>query len=108
MLLVVFVGGLNLVLDEYAKGALRAAVDEAAQAGAVLGGSLPACQAKADQVRANLLPGPFSGGVRLSCSIEGDEVVATATGRLPSFVPPVPSLSVSIAGTSLAEEPPPQ
>jgi hypothetical protein len=108
MLLVLFIGGLNLVLDEYAKGALRTAVDEAAQAGAVLGGSLGACEAKAAEVRDNLLPGPFVGDVQVSCSIEGDEVVATASGHLPSFVPPVPSLPVSLAAAALVEEAPPQ
>jgi hypothetical protein len=39
MLMLLFVAALNFVLDEYAKGALHAAVDDAAQAGATAGGS---------------------------------------------------------------------
>ena len=64
ILMVVFVGAANFVLDEYAKGALRTAVDEAAQTGATSGGSLSACLAEASQVRGDLLPGPF--GARVS------------------------------------------
>lgn len=108
ILLLVFVGGLNLVVDEYAKGAIRTALDEGAQAGAVLGGSLEACQAQADEVRHDLLPGVFASSVQVSCSLQGDEVVATARGHLPSLVPPVPAFQVSLAGASVVERVPEQ
>ena len=108
VLTLLFIGGTNLVVDEYAKGALRTAVDEAAQAGAAAGGSLSACQAEAAQVRAGLLPGPFGAGISISCSVEGDEVVASATGYLPTLVPPVPRVHVSIEGLSLVSTAPGQ
>jgi hypothetical protein len=103
-----FVGALNFVLDEYAKGALRTAVDEASQSGATSGGSLGACEAQVAQVRADLLPGPFGAGVQISCAIEGDEVLAVASGSLPSLVPLVPRVHVSIAGLALVEKAPVQ
>ncbi|MGC8626239.1 MAG: hypothetical protein ACP5VR_01575 [Acidimicrobiales bacterium] len=107
-LLSLFVAGVNFVLDEYAKGALHAAVDEAAQAGASAGGSLGACQAEADRVRANLLPGPFGSRVTITCRMQGDLVVASASGALPSMVPVVPSLTVALTGISVVERAPVQ
>jgi hypothetical protein len=101
ILVLIFVGALNLIVDEYAKGAVRTAVDEAAQAGAASGGSLTVCQAEAAQVRANLLPGPFGRGIQVTCSLQGDEVVAAAAGYLPTLVPPVPRVHISVEGLSL-------
>ncbi len=106
--MVVFIGALNFVLDEYAKGAVRTAVDEAAQSGASAGGSLPACEAEAARVRAALLRGIFTSDVTINCSQVGDEVVATAAGELPSLLPPVPKVSVSMVGISLITEVPAQ
>jgi hypothetical protein len=108
ILMVVFIGALNFVLDEYAKGAIRTAIDEAAQAGATAGGSLSACQAEADQVRSNLLPGPFGNGVSLTCTQEGDEMVSAAAGALPSLLPLVPTVHISLVGVSVISEAPAQ
>ena len=106
--MMVFVGALNFVLDEYAKGAVRTALDEAAQAGATFGGSLSTCEAEAAEVRAGLLPGPFGQGVRISCRVEGDEILATANGNLPSLLPAVPRVRISMVGLSLIENAPGQ
>jgi hypothetical protein len=108
ILMVVFVGAANFVLDEYAKGALRTAVDEAAQTGATSGGSLSACLAEASQVRGDLLPGPFGAGVSVTCRVEGREMLASASGVLPSLVPEVPRVHVSVVGLSVIEEAPQQ
>jgi hypothetical protein len=108
ILMAVFIGALNFVLDEYAKGAVRTAVDEAAQAGASAGGSLTACEAEVARVRASLLPGIFGSDVTINCSQVGDEVVVTAAGDLPSLLPPVPRVSVSLVGVSLITEVPAQ
>ena len=98
VLLLVFVGVTNLVVDEYAKGALRTIVDDASQQGATAGGSLAACQAGAASVRAALLPGPFGREVKVTCAAQGDAIIATASGYLPSLAPPVPRAYVSISG----------
>lgn len=106
--MVVFIGGLNFVLDEYAKGAIRTAVDDAAQAGATAGGSLAACRAEAEQVQGGLLPGPFGAGVSVSCNQEGDQMVASARGALPSLLPLVPRVYLSLVGVSIIVEAPSQ
>jgi hypothetical protein len=107
-LLLLFVAALNFVLDEYAKGAVHAAVDDAAQAGATAGGSIGACQAEASQVKANLLPGLFGASVTITCSLRGGSVVASALGALPSLVPAVPRVGVTAVGISVVEESPVQ
>jgi hypothetical protein len=108
MLLVVFVGGLSVVVDEYAKGALRTAVDEAAQAGASAGGSVLSCETKARQVGDDLLPGPLAGAVIVNCRVEGDEMVASFAGRVHGFSPPVPPVHISVTGFSVIEQVPAQ
>jgi len=96
ILMIVFIGGLNFVLDEYAKGAIHTAVDDAA------------CQAEARQVQGNLLPGPFGGGISVTCSEDGVEMVASARGALPSLLPLVPRVHISLVGISIIAETPSQ
>jgi hypothetical protein len=108
ILIVVLVAALNFILDEYAKGAIRTAVDEAAQAGATAGGSQSACQSEARQVRGNLLPGPFGNGISLTCTQDGEEMVASASGAFPSLLPLVPAVHVSLVGISIITEAPAQ
>lgn len=108
-LLVIFAGCANFVLDEYAKGALRTAVDEAAQAGAAAGGSLQACQAEAEQVQRGLLHGSLGADVTITCQVmAGGLMLATASGDLPSLLPAVPRLQVSVSGLSVVQGAPAQ
>ena len=108
-LLVIFAGCANFVLDEYAKGALRTAVDEAAQAGAAAGGSLQTCQVEAEQVQRGLLHGSFGADVTITCQvIAGGLMLATASGDLPSLLPAVPRLQVSVSGLSVVQGAPAQ
>jgi hypothetical protein len=109
VVVVVFMAGANLVVFEYGQGTVRTAVDEAARAGSqqlAPGGPIGACQAKAAEVMANLLPGPFGRGVTITCTQTGTDVVATATGRFPGWLPPIPALSVHIQGVSHLERNP--
>ncbi len=107
-LLVVFVGAVSVVLDEYAQGALRTAVDEAAQAGAAAGGSVATCVRKGEQVGTGLWPGPGGVGVTVTCHVEGDEMVASVAGIMHGFSPPVPPVYISVSGSSVIEEVPAQ
>ena len=114
LLLVLFDGATNLVLDEYAKGALRTAVDEAAQAGAAAGGSLAACEDEAARVRGGLLHGGFGAHVSVTCGVvdggagTGGMMVASASGSLPSLLPAVPGLRIAVRGVSVLQGRPPQ
>ena len=104
--LFVFLMATNFIVDQYAQGVLRTAVDEGARAGSLEGapaGAQSACQAKERQVMSGLLAGSFAAGIRLDCALDGGEVVATASGKLPAWLPPVPAVPVHSVGTSILE-----
>lgn len=97
----------NVIAFQYAFGAVRTAVDEAARKGARLDGTIVECESHANEVlRGNggLLPGIMGADIEFSCSIEGgSEMVATATGDLEWWFGGVPPLTVVIEGRSVIE-----
>ncbi len=101
--LVVFVGLANLVVDLYARGAVRAAVDEAVRASARLDASAAQCTARADDVLAGLLGRHLRGGVRVTCADDGDVVTARAEVRLAGWLVFVPDWSFTVTGTAVKE-----
>ena len=108
LLMLVFLGAVSFSLDEYAQGAVRTAVDEGAQAGAVAGGSVVACQQEAESVMSGLLHGSFGQDVKIVCSQSGSELVARGSGDLPTLVPGFPVVHVSVVGVAILEELPQQ
>ena len=109
--IVVLMAALNLIVDEYGKGAIRTAVDEAALAGSqqgAAGGPVQACQAKAAEVMAGLLNGPFGKGVAITCSSDAatGQVVATGTGSLPGWLTVIPADPINVTGVALIERNP--
>jgi hypothetical protein len=105
--LVVFTVAINFIVDEYGKGAIRTAVDEAAQAGSLQGapgGPVAACQAKASQVMSGLLNGPFGRNVTITCGINTNgQVIATADGTLPAWLRVIPTDPIHVVGTARIE-----
>jgi hypothetical protein len=108
LLLVVFVGTFSVSLDEYAKGAVRTAVDDGAQAGAVAGGSIPVCQLEAQRVLTSLLRGMMGREVRVICTDAGADLLAQGSGRLPTLVPGLPAVYISVTGESVIQTDPEQ
>src|SRR6516162_6210529 len=102
--LIVFMVAINFIVDEYGKGAIRTAVDEAAQAGSLQGapgGPVAACQAKASQVMSGLLNGPFGRNVTITCGINANgQVVATADGTLPAWLQVIPTDPIHLVGSA--------
>jgi hypothetical protein len=84
LLLVLFA---NLLVDLYARGAVRDALDEGVRAAAPRHADVGACEARAKEVLDGLLHGPFGRDVRISCRAEPGAVVASADGTLPSWLP---------------------
>jgi hypothetical protein len=100
----------NLIVDQYGQGVIRTAVDEGAQVGSVqasLDQAVSACRAKESEVMGGLLAGGFGRRVQLACAVQNGLVVATASGQLPGWLPPVPAVKVSELGTSHFEASPP-
>jgi hypothetical protein len=102
MILLVLVA--NLLVDMYARGAIRDALDEGVRAAAPVGAELRDCEERANEVLDGLLRGPLGDDVRVSCSRDGESVIARADGRLASWLPfLVPAWNISFEATMRAE-----
>lgn len=101
LVLVFFVNLAQLVVWQYGRGSVRAAVDEAARAGAGTAGGLDACEARAAAVLHDLLGGSMGDEVRVTCRDGGAGIVAEASVVFRSWMPPVPDWSF----TSVASAP---
>ncbi|MET0628590.1 MAG: hypothetical protein ABW033_09050 [Acidimicrobiia bacterium] len=104
--LVVFVLLANVIVDLYARGAVRAAVDEAARAGARVDATPAECAARAHDVLAGLVGSRLRSGVDVVCSEAGATVSARADVRLPGWLVLVPDWRFSIVATSVKERSP--
>ena len=104
--LVVFVGLTNLVVDLYARWAVRAAVDEAVRAGARVDASAAQCCGRVPTTcSTDLLGGRLRAGVDVSCAERVDVVTATADVRLPGWLL-LPDWSFTVTGTAVKERMP--
>lgn len=105
--LFVFVMLANLVVDLYARGAIRAAVDEGARAGAPVDVSARECEQRANDALRHLLGGAMRTGVQVNCVADFGAIRAEATVVLPSWLPGVmPDWSFSVVGTAVKEHSP--
>jgi hypothetical protein len=105
--LLVFVMLANLVVDLYARGAIRAAVDEGARAGSPVDSSIAECERRAKDALDGLLGGAMRAGVQVDCVDDADTVRAQATVVLRGWLPGVvPDWSFSLAGSSVKEREP--
>ncbi len=101
ILLVLFA---NLLVDLYARGAVRDALDEGVRAAAPAGRGRPECEERAREVVDGLLHGALGRDVRVSCEAEGATMVARAEGTLPSWLPFVVSpWRISLTATMQGE-----
>jgi hypothetical protein len=97
-LILLLVVGTNWVDDDLTLGAFRTVVSEAAQTGALYGapgGAQDACYEAAARAQTDLVPGPLSRTVTITCTLQqlpsGAEVlVAVAAGTLSNWALPVP------------------
>ena len=86
----------NLLVDLYARGAVRDALDEGVRAAAPAGTDARVCEARAHEVLDGLLRGRLGDDIRVECGPDGSTMVARAEGSLPSWMPAlVPSWGVS-------------
>jgi hypothetical protein len=104
--LLVFVALANFVVDLYARGAVRSAVDEGARAGAALDTSAADCEQRARDVLGSLLAGAAGRSVRVSCADAGRVMEAHARVTLASWIPGVPAWSFTVVGSVVKEREP--
>ena len=104
ILLVVFVTLVNVLLFLYARGVIRAAVDEGARAGSFADASTAECRARADDALGDLLGGDLGSDVAVVCAVSGDEMVAVADATLTSPIPGLGSWTFSLEARARNEE----
>jgi hypothetical protein len=101
MVLLVLVA--NLVVDLYARGAVRDALDDGVRAGAAAPSPGAACEARAHEVVSGLVRGPLL-SADLRCGAEGALVVADANVSLRSWLPMlVPDWHLKLHAIALLE-----
>jgi hypothetical protein len=101
--LVLFVMLCNAIVYQYARGVVRAALDEGVRSGSRANGTTGTCEAAAEEVRHSLLGGPVGSHVELRCGLVAGTVRATATGYLPGWLPLVPDWSIDLAASAVKE-----
>lgn len=102
--LLVLVTMANFVVDLYARGVVRSAVDEGARAGAALDASDDECAERSQAVVANLLGGAMGQSVRISCRTTGGTVTVHAEVRFAGWIPLlVPDWTFTLDGTANKE-----
>jgi hypothetical protein len=94
----------NLLVDLYARGAIRHALDEGVRAGAPVDAAPGACELAADGALDDLLGGRVGEGVDVRCEQGPTDVVARADAVLPSWLPAlVPDWSFTLTSESTRE-----
>jgi hypothetical protein len=103
----VFVALANLVVDLYARGVVRAAVDEGARAGASIDASAAECEQRARDVVRNLLGGELGRDVHVECHEEQGRMTAGIVVVLHGWIADVvPDWSFRLVGSATKEHAP--
>jgi hypothetical protein len=101
--LLLFVALANAVVDLYVRGVARAAVDEAARAGAAVDATANDCRQRARAVLDGVVR---SGAVEIRCHETGGSMRARATLTLPGWIPGIPTWTTEIDGEVAKERVP--
>jgi hypothetical protein len=102
LLLLVLVA--NFLVDLYARGAVRDALDDGVRAAAPMSSPVPVCEQQAREVVHGLVRGPLV-EARIHCTTSGELVAAEATVVLRSWLPMlVPDWRMTLRATALREE----
>src|SRR5687767_14418010 len=90
---VVLVMMVNLIVFQYGRGAVRAAVDEGVRRGTREPASVADCEARAREIVESLLGGPMGEGISIGCAEADGQMGAEAKVVFRSWLPGVPDWS---------------
>lgn len=102
--LVLFTLAANLVVFQYGRGVVRAALDEGARAGSRTGQGVPDCQQRADDALDDLLGGAMRSGVSVTCAHLTPHMVARGQATFAGWLPAMPDYSFSAVAQVVSEE----
>ncbi|MBW3601629.1 MAG: hypothetical protein KY434_02885 [Actinobacteria bacterium] len=106
MSLALFVLLVNLVVFQYGRGVVRAAVDEGARAGSVAPAADTDCRRRADAVLSDLLSTAMRHGVQVRCTVAGGQMRATADVRFRGWLPLTPDWRFTSSAVAVKEAAP--
>ena len=103
LVLLVFVLLVNVAVNQYARGVIRAAADEGVRAGSREGATAVDCETRAADALGNLLRGSIGRTVTLRCHDDGSTMRAEATATLPGWLPGIPDWNIVVRAASAKE-----
>lgn len=96
----------NVLAVQYARGVVRAALDEGARAGTRVAAAdvgRDRCQSQAAAALSQLLGGSLGADIAVQCTVGPERVEATARGSFAGWLPGVPSFPVELAAVAVRE-----
>ncbi len=106
MSLALFVLFVNLVVLQYGRGVVRAALDEGARAGSVAPGAKADCRRRVDAVLSDLLSTAMRRGVDVRCAVAGGQVRVTADVLFRGWLPLTPDWRFTSSAVAVKEAAP--
>lgn len=102
LLLLVLVA--NVIVVQYARGVVRSAAEEGAQAGSHLSATATDCAERADEVLRTLLGGSMGSGVGVTCEVGAGRVAATVEYSFTPWLPLIPPWTGTQTSIAVKEE----
>ena len=94
----------NLLVDLYARAAIREALDEGVHAAVPVDARDGACEARAREVLRDLLRGPIGDDVTITCESGASHSRAHAAVTLRSWLPALPAWTFTVEASAHREE----
>jgi hypothetical protein len=96
----------NMIVFQYARGVVRAALDEGVRAGSRADASVSHCLERIEEVLADLLGGELGRDVAVTCGVAGGRMVAAAEATFRAWIPGVPDWDLRLEASSVKEAEP--
>ena len=104
VVLVLVTAILQVIVFQYGKGAVRAALDEAARSAARSPTSVETCQARAANALGDLLGGAMGDGVEVSCIDGPDRVTVTANVHFDGWFGSLTDYNATLTASAAKED----
>lgn len=104
IVLVLLTAIIQVIVFQYGKGTVRAALDEAARSGARSPDAVATCQARAADVLGDLLGGSMGSGVSVTCLDAGDRVVVTANVHFDGWFGSISDYDATLTASAAKED----
>jgi hypothetical protein len=94
----------EFIVVQYARAAIRDALDEGVRAGTRVGTGQADCQQRANEAIDGLLGGSVGAGITITCTDGGERMVARATGTIQGWMPISLDTNIDLTATAAKED----